>query len=39
MADVTFGVKVPEEMKNELAEIMKSTQLTGKVYGAIINYI
>lgn len=32
MADVTFGVKVPEEMKNELAEIMKSTQLTGKEF-------
>ena len=32
MADVTFGVKVPEEMKNELAEIMKNTQLTGKEF-------
>lgn len=30
MADVTFGVKVSEEMKKELSELMKSTQLTGK---------
>lgn len=32
MADVTFGVKVPEEMKNELSEIMKNTHLTGKEF-------
>ncbi|MEG0711608.1 MAG: hypothetical protein RR448_05120 [Niameybacter sp.] len=32
MADVTFGVKVPEDMKNELAELMKNTQLTGKEF-------
>ena len=36
MADVTFGVKVPEEMKNELAEIMKSTQLTGKEFMGLL---
>lgn len=32
MADVTFGVKVSEEMKVELSELMKSTQLTGKAF-------
>ncbi|MEF9960457.1 MAG: hypothetical protein RR776_10860 [Niameybacter sp.] len=32
MADVTFGVKVTEDMKNELAELMKNTQLTGKEF-------
>ncbi|MGL4798838.1 MAG: hypothetical protein ACRCWY_05495 [Cellulosilyticaceae bacterium] len=32
MADVTFGVKVSEEMKGELSELMKSTQLTGKEF-------
>lgn len=38
MADVTFGVKVPEEMKNELAEIMKNTQVTGKEFmGLLLN--
>lgn len=36
MADVTFGVKVPEEMKNELAEIMKNTQLTGKEFMGLL---
>lgn len=36
MADVTFGVKVPEEMKNELAEIMKNTQLTGKEFMSLL---
>ncbi|MGL5675683.1 MAG: hypothetical protein ACRDDX_04695 [Cellulosilyticaceae bacterium] len=32
MADVTFGVKVSEEMKGELSELMKGTQLTGKEF-------
>lgn len=32
MADVTFGVKVPEEMKIELSEIMKNTELSGKEF-------
>lgn len=36
MADVTFGVKVPEEMKNELTEMMKSTQLTGKEFMGLL---
>ncbi|WP_053984958.1 hypothetical protein [Niameybacter massiliensis] len=36
MADVTFGVKVPEEMKNELAEMMKNTQLTGKEFMSVL---
>ena len=36
MADVTFGVKVPEEMKNEFAEITKSTQLTGKEFMGLL---
>lgn len=36
MADVTFGVKVPEEMKNELAEMMKNTQLTGKEFMGVL---
>lgn len=36
MADVTFGVKVSEEMKNELTDIMKSTQLTGKEFMGLL---
>lgn len=32
MADVTFGVKVPEEMKNELSELMKSSTVSGKEF-------
>lgn len=32
MADVTFGVKVPEEMKIELSDIMKNTDLSGKEF-------
>lgn len=32
MADVTFGVKVPEEMKIELSELMKHTELSGKEF-------
>ncbi|MGL4362649.1 MAG: hypothetical protein ACRCSG_05200 [Cellulosilyticaceae bacterium] len=32
MSDVTFGVKVSEEMKQELSELMKNTQLTGKEF-------
>lgn len=32
MADVTFGVKVSEEMKNELSELMKNTELSGKEF-------
>lgn len=32
MADVTFGVKVSEEMKIELSEIMKNTELSGKEF-------
>ncbi|MGL4346130.1 MAG: hypothetical protein ACRCTE_13110 [Cellulosilyticaceae bacterium] len=36
MADVTFGVKVPEELKNELSEIMKSTELSGKEFMGVL---
>lgn len=36
MADVTFGVKVPEELKNELSEIMKTTDLTGKEFMSML---
>lgn len=36
MSDVTFGVKVPEEMKIELSEIMKSTELSGKEFMAML---
>lgn len=36
MADVTFGVKVPEEMKGELSEIMKNTQLSGKEFMSLL---
>lgn len=32
MSDVTFGVKVTEELKNELSELMKSNDLTGKEF-------
>lgn len=32
MADVTFGVKVSEEMKTELSELMKTTELSGKEF-------
>lgn len=32
MADVTFGVKVSEEMKIELSDIMKNTDLSGKEF-------
>ncbi|WP_410496859.1 hypothetical protein QTL86_06840 [Cellulosilyticum sp. ST5] len=32
MADVTFGVKVPEELKNELSELMKDSTLSGKEF-------
>ncbi len=30
MGDVTFGVKVSEEMKNELSQLMKEHTLSGK---------
>lgn len=36
MADVTFGVKVTEEMKNELTEVMKNTQLSGKEFMGLL---
>lgn len=32
MSDVTFGVKVTEEMKNELSELMKTSDLNGKEF-------
>ncbi len=32
MGDVTFGVKVSEEMKNELSELMKNSTLSGKEF-------
>ncbi|PHV70656.1 hypothetical protein CS063_08985 [Sporanaerobium hydrogeniformans] len=32
MGDVTFGVKVSEEMKNELSELMKKCTLSGKEF-------
>lgn len=32
MADVTFGVKVSEEMKNELSELMKESTVSGKEF-------
>lgn len=36
MADVTFGVKVPEEMKNELSELMKDSTLSGKEFMGLL---
>ncbi len=36
MADVTFGVKVPEEMKEELSELMKSSTLSGKEFMGLL---
>ena len=36
MADVTFGVKVPEEMKNELSELMKDSSLSGKEFMGLL---
>ena len=36
MPDVTFGVKVPEEMKNELSDLMKDTTLTGKEFMSLL---
>ena len=36
MADVTFGVKVPEEMKEELSELMKSSTLSGKEFMSLL---
>ena len=36
MADVTFGVKVPEEMKNELSELMKDNSLSGKEFMGLL---
>ncbi len=32
MSDVTFGVKVTEEIKNELSELMKTKALSGKEF-------
>ena len=36
MADVTFGVKVSEEMKNELSELMKDSTLSGKEFMGLL---
>lgn len=36
MADVTFGVKVPEEMKNELSLMMKEHTLSGKEFMSML---
>lgn len=36
MSDVTFGVKVTEEMKNELAELMKNNALSGKEFMSML---
>ena len=36
MADVTFGVKVPEEMKNELSLLMKEHALSGKEFMSML---
>lgn len=36
MADVTFGVKVSEEMKNELSQIMKEHTLSGKEFMSML---
>ena len=38
MSDVTFGVKVTEEMKNELAELMKNNALSGKEFMLLTSY-
>ena len=32
MSDVTFGVKVTEDLKNELSELMKTSDLSGKEF-------
>ncbi|WP_069997708.1 hypothetical protein [Cellulosilyticum sp. I15G10I2] len=36
MSDVTFGVKVTEEMKNELSELMKINDLSGKEFMGLL---
>ena len=36
MADVTFGVKVTEEMKQELNELMKNMDYTGKEFMSVL---
>ena len=36
MSDVTFGVKVPEEMKSELSQIMKEHALSGKEFMSML---
>ncbi|MBP3886284.1 MAG: hypothetical protein J6F30_01325 [Cellulosilyticum sp.] len=36
MSDVTFGVKVPEEMKNELSLLMKEHALSGKEFMSML---
>ncbi|WP_054743984.1 coiled-coil domain-containing protein [Cellulosilyticum ruminicola] len=36
MSDVTFGVKVTEEMKNELADLMKNNALSGKEFMSML---
>ena len=36
MSDVTFGVKVTEEMKSELSELMKINDLSGKEFMALL---
>lgn len=36
MSDVTFGVKVSEEMKNELSQLMKEHALSGKEFMSML---
>lgn len=36
MSDVTFGVKVSEEMKNELSQLMKEHTLSGKEFMSML---
>lgn len=36
MSDVTFGVKVTEEMKSELSELMKISDLSGKEFMGLL---
>lgn len=36
MSDVTFGVKVTEEMKNELSDLMKINDLSGKEFMTLL---
>lgn len=36
MSDVTFGVKVTEEMKQELSELMKNSTLSGKEFMSML---